>query len=79
MKHYKSKVKVTPYASEELLLVLGKVELVLKNLNNCKMKSMAYVIKGVMDTFLGRRNGELLGVIVIISKGSVPDGQGGQA
>ena len=51
-------------------MVIGKVKLVLKNLNKKKVKSMAYVVKGGKECLLRRRDGEVLDVIIINLNGA---------
>ena len=72
MKLRRNKVRFTPYASNEALPVIGKVKLVLKNLNRKKVKCMAYVVEGGKECLLGRRDGEALGVIHINPRGNTP-------
>ena len=73
MKLRKNKVRFTPYASDEALPIMGKVKLVLKNLNQKKVKCMVYVVKGGKECLLGRRDGEALGVINIHPRGHTPE------
>ena len=58
MKLRHNEVKFTPYGSDNKLGVLGKVKLVLKNLNNKRVKTMAYVVEDGGDCLLGRRYGK---------------------
>ena len=44
---------------------MGHVKLVLKNLNDKKVKLMDYVIEDGKESLLGRRNGQVLGIINI--------------
>ena len=72
MKLKKNKVKFTPYATDNSLIVLGKAKVVLRNLNDRKVKAMVYVVRGAKESLLGRRDGEALGIISIESKGLPP-------
>ena len=72
MKLKKNNVKFTPYATDDSLVVLGKVKVVLRNLNDRKVKAMVYVVRGAKESLLGRRDGEALGIISIESKGLPP-------
>ena len=51
---------------------MGRVKLVIKNLNGKRVKSMAYVVKGGTESLLGRRDGQALGIIVLNPEGSQP-------
>ena len=53
MKLQENRVKFTAYCSTQNLPVLGRVKLVLKNANELKVKSMAYVFQGEKESLLG--------------------------
>ena len=72
MKLKKNNVKFTPYATDDSLVVFGKVKVVLRNMNDRKVKAMVYVVRGAKESLLGRRDGEALGIISIESKGFPP-------
>ena len=55
MRFRKKRIKFTAYASDKPLLVIGRIKLVMKNLNNRRVKSMAYVVREGKESLLGRQ------------------------
>ena len=57
-----------------MLVVIGKAKLVLRNLQGKKVKSMALVVQDEKECLLGKRDGDALGLIVIVLQGAIPGG-----
>ena len=72
MRLLRNTMKFTTYMVETALPILGKVKLDLRNKNNLKVKSIAYVVRGGKESFLGRRDGEALGIIAINPNRAAP-------
>ena len=59
----KSKVKFTPNELQKAYPFMGKVKVILKNMNGPRIKLMVYVVRGGKESLLGRSDGEALGII----------------
>ena len=67
-----NKVIFRPYGTKRELPIMGRFKAVLQNEEGKKIKTMVYVVRGQNESLLGKKDGEMLGIIKIQKRGDPP-------